>query len=153
MIKNSLFIVFLSFTVLVACSKPFADCITERNQEVIIRWGEIENESGMHNGFMINSKGELFLILREGIRGEFETKKLKNTKSEDYCPILNQTQQLFIQNQVLNHSGGETSNFIELVNRNNNVFSRGIWNPDIETDGNKQFRNMYQQLMNIVDLK
>jgi len=153
MIKLNLCIVLLSLIFLGACSKPFADCITERNKEVMIRWGEIENESGMHNGFMINAKGELFLIYREGIRGEFDTKKLKNTKSEDYCPLLNQTQQLFIHNQVLNQSGGEKSNFIELVNKSNNLFTRGIWNPDIETDGNKQFRNMYEQLMNIVDLK
>lgn len=148
---NIKIILLLSLITLVGCSKKYADCISERNQKLKIRWGEIIHSENTYSGYMLNAKGELFLITRVLPETIYETKKIGNTKNNDYCELMKLSQRLFLQTPVLNSPSQNISHFIELENKNTNLLSRGIWNPDFDTDGNKKFRQLYEQLMTIVN--
>ena len=133
-----------------------APCISESLQQLVIRWGTIDDSLHTVEQYTMNSKGEIFIYKGpsvEDLRGQTPQEVyLTHIDPEMYCQELSSVNSTFLKTQALNVRGTK-ARYIERYNPSTDVFLRAVWNPDIKTFQSRDMREEYDRLMELVNSK
>jgi hypothetical protein len=78
-----------------------------------------------------------------------EPKLLAKVDSNTYCEIYNDLMNLMLKVQTL-YVPADSNHFVEFINPEMNYRFRAVWNPTNENKGNKEFRQFYERLNNLI---
>lgn len=146
------FLMILTALVATSCGTPrpnkAAPCVTERQVDLVIRWGTEHDSLGTVEQFTMNTKGEVFTFsgpTTERADGNY-TLAVDQSK---YCDLAKDVMSCFLKTQALNVRGTR-ARYIEYRNVRSDVYLRAVWNPDLETFQSRDMRELYDQLMMLI---
>ncbi|MEY3385505.1 MAG: hypothetical protein RIR53_316 [Bacteroidota bacterium] len=144
-------VVILSW-VLVSCRTPRpttpAPCVTEKTNQLAIRWGTQDDSLRVIDVYRMNTKGEIFHYsgpITQNVVDEY----LLHIDQSDYCASAASVNACFLKTQALN-TAGRKGRFIEYFNPTTDVYLRAAWNPELQTFQSRDMRKEYDQLMSLV---
>lgn len=125
-----------------------APCVTDRQVDLVIRWGTEHDSLGTVEQFTMNTKGEVFTFsgaIAERADGGYTLA----VDQSAYCDLTKDVMSCFLKTQALNVRG-KRARFIEYRNVRSDVYLRAVWNPDLETFQSRDMRELYDQLMKLI---
>jgi hypothetical protein len=135
------FIIGLSF---ISCSRtPY--CISEKDKDVKIRWGEVFISQKVFDGYQLDTKAMLYRNSGYTNSKTDDLILLGEVDPELYCTLLLRIRDEFLKVQALN-APGDTSRYVEYVDPANNISVRALWNPKFKTYLSEGFRGIYDSL-------
>ena len=142
--KIVLFLSLIGLQLLISCSRT-PECITTKEEDIKIRWGEAFINQKVFDGYEIDAKARLYRN-----SGTFNSKDnnltlLGNADPELYCNLLLRIRDEFLKVQALN-APGDTSRYVEYIDPTNNISVRALWNPKFKTVLSEGFRGIYDSL-------
>lgn len=133
-------------TALSGCSSPPPppDCITSENRELLVRWGDIEEDKTV-TGFAVHSNASMVSFAQKSLEAPMKETELGVMDGVVYCETVKLIRTTFLEVQAL-HAPGNVSRFIEISNPPQGLYLRAVWNPKYETFGSKEFRAIFDTL-------
>lgn len=128
-------------------SRPFASCIKDTQQDLVIRWGTSNDSTQLATTYEMDARGWLDVVNADG--ADTTREELRLVPSDDYCAKADMVTKTFVKVQAL-HSPGTKARFIEYANPRSGVFLRSVWNPDLNTFQSRDMRALYDSLMTLV---
>lgn len=135
-----------------SCTTPrpekVAPCVTDRQVDLVIRWGTELDSLGTVEQYTMNTKGEVFTFsgaIAERTDGGYTLA----VDQSAYCDLAKDVMSCFLKTQALNVRG-KRARFIEYRNVRSDVYLRAVWNPDLETFQSRDMRELYDQLMKLI---
>ncbi len=141
LIYIKIFAAFLLSAMFISCTPQFPDCISEKEKNLKIRWGNYIAAEKKVTGFDINSLGVI-----TSIPGNKEVLQMER---EYFCEFKSKVQALLLKTQALNVPA-DTNRFIEFINPDLNVRMRAVWNPNHKNVGNEEFQKLFDSLLVLI---
>ncbi|MBK6761560.1 MAG: hypothetical protein IPH85_09770 [Ignavibacteria bacterium] len=146
------FLMILAALAATSCTTPRPDkvapCVTDRQVDLVIRWGTEHDSLGTVEQFTMNTKGELFTY-RGSIAERADGGYSLAVEQSKYCDLAKDVMSCFLKTQALNVRGTR-ARYIEYRNVRSDVYLRAVWNPDLETFQSRDMRELYDQLMKLI---
>jgi hypothetical protein len=124
-------------------------CLSEKSQNTILRWGEFSSKSSIITYYELKSDKSISLAIQQDKNSEPKLQTIGKISDESYCRLLKQTKTNILLVQALNVPS-ETANFLEYIEKENNLTFRAVWNPKHDNKGNKEFKELFAQLQEAV---
>lgn len=144
--KKSAFIL-LIMLIIAGCagSRKSSDCITDKEKDLVLSWGSIDNTTGELSQYSVTAKRLMFStkINRNGQKFFGDSTLVPE---ENYCRTKQRFTELAAATQAL-WSPGDKQIFLEYKNPGRNVYFRATWNPEHTNYGNSELRGFYDSLM------
>jgi hypothetical protein len=121
------------------------DCITVKEREIKIRWGEVFINQKVFDGYELDANAILYRNSGFINSKSDDLKPIGNADPELYCTLLLRIRDEFLKVQALN-APGDTSRYVEYIDPANNTSVRALWNPRFKTYLSEGFRGIYDSL-------
>ena len=124
-------------------------CVPKSAKGIIIRWGEINTKANIETFYELKDNCKIQLAVKEGNKKDTTFQKVGTISLEEYCKLYKMVQNAINKTQVLN-SPGVISNYVEYIDKSNNVYFRALWNSEYTNAGNKWFREVFDSLQTTI---
>ncbi len=126
------------------------ECSNEKLTELKISWGEINNISGVREGYLINYKAEVFSIYQDSAMREPQLKKEGTLDDESFCAALRLMRDHALNNQAV-LVPADYQHYLEYSNPLFKFYHLGKWNPKYETKANSSYIRAFDSLNLILE--
>ncbi|MBM2814282.1 MAG: hypothetical protein HW421_1044 [Ignavibacteria bacterium] len=137
--------ILLAIFLVSGCKTGKPACITQKNENLKIRWGMHNYKTNDIRGYMLNTNSELFMIYKDSLSTGYSDSLIGKFDPEEFCKILRVFEKNIMKIQTLNEPA-EFSRFIEYDNPVENMFVRAVWNSKFKTVSSEGFRRLYDSL-------
>jgi hypothetical protein len=135
------------------CTTSYKSCINERTNQTIIRWGDYVIADGTFHGYEYRAQDlGVYTVQKQPEHKEIQFQKIDTVQAQVFCMRLNTIIDSFSEIQSL-YSPGTIGRSIEYINQKTMITKKAIWNPLFQTYGSKEFRAIYDSLMQTVSVK
>lgn len=126
-------------------SIKYPKCLNKNEQNLIIRWGEIDHKRQITTYYELKSDLDLFMIIKRDENTIATNQKITRFNDSLYCSLLKELRNTIIEVQTLNSPGNELTDFIEYFDPANNIQFIARWNPEFTNKGNEKFKKLFEQ--------
>lgn len=132
-------------------AEPAPNCI-RKGAKIYLRWGEIRNGTSMYptdsttySGWQLSPVG-VFDSIYSPKPAILRTVQIsRRVPNAIFCALFDSTKRALLQVQVLNYPG-KVQRFLEYADSTQQVYFRGMWNPEFKNAGNKGVNAVYDSL-------
>ncbi len=130
--------------------RGYAPCVKENQQQLLIRWGTLDNVTQMEEYYTLDARGT---IQRFSVKSaDTARRSVAELPPDGFCNTATEVHRTFVKVQALN-SPGTRARYIEYANPVTSVFLRAVWNPELNTFQSRDMRSLYETLMSLVPNK
>ncbi|MBP7215406.1 MAG: hypothetical protein KBA52_07220 [Candidatus Kapabacteria bacterium] len=136
--------------VIIGCSQAkLPPCVPKSAKGIIIRWGEINTKANLETFYELKDNCNIQMAIKEGNKKDTTFQNVGKISLDEYCSLYRMVQNAINKTQVLN-SPGVISNYVEYIDKSNNVYFRAVWNSEYTNAGNKWFREVFDSLQTAI---
>ncbi len=138
------FLVIITSSVFSCAEIKLPECITEKEKDISISWGTINNKSKIKTFYKLTADAKIYKIIEDSMSIQESSYRI-TIKNDEFCDIKSQMMKLILQKQAI-HFPADEQQFLEFSNKSKNIYFAAAWNPEFTNVGNKELRVFFDFL-------